>query len=286
MKLTNIHNVPQSLVNAVTNDRYDGPKGELKRISATGIIDSPRIHFLKSRHWAELTEDVSGRLWALLGTAVHAILERAEDSKSIKEERVNEEINGLVISGQMDILQEHKIEDWKTTSVWSVVFNPNGKPEWEKQLNIYAWLAHKRGFEIKELVINAILRDHQGSKAKADPTYPQIPFVSIPVNVWPIEQTESYLNGRVELFKSCAGLDDDKLPVCTSDEMWEKAGTWAVMKPGRKRAVAVCETELEAKNKCAPGCSIVERPAFRTRCESYCQVAAYCNIYKAYKGAA
>ena len=285
MKLTNKHNLSASVVRCIEKDTYQGPKGELNRVSATSIIDSPRIHFLKCRHWADLSQDVSGMLWALLGTSVHAMLERAEDDTTIKEERIDQDLNGITISGQMDVLAEHRIEDWKTTSVYKVIYNPTGDPGWIKQLNIYRWLASKKGFDVKELVVNAILRDHQGSKAKIDPAYPQTPFVTINLPVWPIEEIDSYLNGRVALFKSCAELADDKLPVCTFDEMWSKPDSYAVMKDGRKSAVAVCETEDEAKAKCAPGCTIVKRPGTRNRCEEYCLVKEFCNTYKATKEA-
>ena len=284
MKITNKHNLTKSIYNALVNNTYKGPKNELTRISVSTLKDAPRIHYLKVRHWEEIEEDASDRLWALLGTSVHAILERAEDAQSIKEERVEELVDGVIISGQMDILRESRIEDYKVTSVWSIVFNPNGKKEWELQQNIYRWLAYKRGFDVKELIINAILRDHQSSKAKADPTYPQIPFVSISLPVWPIEQAEAYIKERVELFKSCQNLTDTELPPCSADDMWEKAGTWAVMKPGRKTAVAVCDTELEAKNRCPEGCNIVHRPGARNRCDDYCPVNKWCNQYKAYKG--
>jgi len=283
MIITNKYNLPQSIVNAVSNDTYAGPRKESKRISVSTIKDSPRIHFLKIAHWDELTEDVSEALWKLLGQATHAILERAEDTKSITEERVEAELDGITISGQMDILQEHRIEDYKTTSAWSVIYNPNGKKEWEEQLNIYRWLASKKGFDIKELVINAILRDHQSSKAKSDPTYPQIPFVTIKLPVWPLEQTEAYLKDRIAKFKACMVLKEDELPPCTSEEMWEKEGSWAIMKAGRKTAVKVCSTELEAKNMCAPDCQVVYRPGTRNRCADYCPVAKFCNIYKSYQ---
>ena len=157
MKITNKHNLTKSIYNALVNDTYKGPKNELTRISVSTLKDAPRIHYLKVRHWEEIEEDASARLWALLGTSVHAILERAEDAQSIKEERVEELVDGVIISGQMDILRESRIEDYKVTSVWSIVFNPNGRKEWELQQNIYRWLAHKRGFDVKELIINAIL---------------------------------------------------------------------------------------------------------------------------------
>ena len=54
-----------------------------------------------------------------------------------------------------------KIQDYKVTSVWSVIptkDNPNGyKEDWEYQLNSYAWLGRKNGYRAKKLQIIAIL---------------------------------------------------------------------------------------------------------------------------------
>lgn len=285
MKITNKYGLPQSIVNAVTNDTYTGPKNDKIKISVSAIKDSPRIYFLKKNHWDKIEEDVSESLWRLLGQAVHAILERAEDKQSIVEERIEAELDGIVISGQMDILKSDTIEDYKTTSVWSIIYNPNGKDEWTKQLNIYKWLAHAKGFDIKKLIINAILRDHQSGKAKQDPTYPQIPFVSIELPVWSIPEIETYLKSRIALFKSCIGCKDNELPKCTPEDMWEKEGTWAVMKQGRKSAVKIFTNELEAKTNIEsyPGCSIVHRPGARNRCEDYCPVNKWCDQYQEYK---
>ena len=283
MKITNIHQLPQSLVNAIVNDTYQGPRNnELNRLGVTTLNGPARIYWLKKRHWEDIEEDVSERLWSLLGQSIHSVLERAEDSKSIKEERIEEVIDGITISGQIDVLQDSKIEDWKTTSVWQIVFNPKGKKEWEQQLNVYRWLAHKRGFDIKELIVNAILRDHQQSKAKADSTYPQIPFISIPISLWTIEQAEAYIKERVRAFKAASDCDDNQLPLCTPDEMWEKAGVWAVMKEGRKSAVKLCDTEQAAKDNCAASCSIVFRQGKRNRCEDYCAVNKFCSQYLEY----
>ena len=288
MKITNKHNLPESIVRAIANDKYTGPKSDSNKISVTTLIGPARIHYLKCKYWADLTEDVVDSIWKILGSAAHAVMERADSKDSIQEERLEKTIDGLTISGAFDLYdgKTQELHDYKTTSAYSIVYNPEGKPEWIQQMNIYAYLLSEAGFPVKGLKIIAILRDHSSAKFVPGGNYPEIPIHIINIPLWEKEKIEAYLKERVSIFKAAKGLDDDKLPACTKDEMWEKAGTWAIMKPGRKSAVAVCDTELEAKNKCVPGCTIVERPASRTRCEGYCPVSDYCNIYKAYKGAA
>jgi hypothetical protein len=72
MKLTNKHNLPDVFVKAVQNDGYSST-GD---ISTTTLVDAPQIRVLKQQH--EIVMDVSEMLWALLGTAMHNILERSE----------------------------------------------------------------------------------------------------------------------------------------------------------------------------------------------------------------
>lgn len=79
MKLTNKYNLPEPIYDAVKADPYKGGGW----ISTTTLIDSPQIRVLKKAHKDELSEDASDMLWALLGSAVHGVLERA----NIKNER-------------------------------------------------------------------------------------------------------------------------------------------------------------------------------------------------------
>lgn len=68
---TNRHNLPETIVKAVQYDthRLAGT------ISVTTLIDSAQIRVLKKLH--NYTEDVADAVYALLGTAVHHVLERA-----------------------------------------------------------------------------------------------------------------------------------------------------------------------------------------------------------------
>ena len=70
--LTNKHNIPEVFVRACMVDRHI-TKGD---ISTTQLIDAPQIRYLKAHN--DIEEDVSDRLWMLMGTAMHHVLERSE----------------------------------------------------------------------------------------------------------------------------------------------------------------------------------------------------------------
>jgi hypothetical protein len=269
MEITNNYNLPEQIVRAVT---FSTRPPQDCVISVTELIGPAWIRYLRRKHWQELSEDASERLWALLGQSVHYVVEQHELDNSIAEERLTAEFDGYTITGQADNYNgdSHSVEDWKVTSVWSFM---NGiKSEWEAQLNIYAWLWRKNGFQVVGLNINAILRDWQAGRANGD-GYPEIPFVVVPVSVWPNEKVEAYIRGRLEAHAAPAP--------CTPDEKWQNGDVWAVMKEGRKSAVKLHDSEEIANRHAAElGAkhTVVKRPGECTRCKSYCPVRALCEF--------
>lgn len=283
MKITNLFGMPQSIVNAIENDVYDGPKTETSdELSVTTLISPVRIYFLKKRHWNELTEDASKRLWSLMGQAVHSVLERAESKNNIVEERIKKEFDGTVISGKMDVMDETEIADYKFTSVWQYVHAPKGKPEHIAQVNVLRWLVYGIFPKVSKLTINLLLKDWSAGKAKSTPDFPRIPFVSISAPLWPLGVTEAYIQGRVEAFRAAAGLPDDQLPECTTEETWERPTVYAVVKDGGKRAIpgGLCSSMEIAKTMTGPKMHIEIRIGGRGRCAEYCIVSHLCNQYQ------
>lgn len=102
MVITNKFNLPAPLVSAIKNDPYV----HVGDISITSLIASPRKRQLELRHADEITEDASDRIWMLLGTSVHAILERADTRNHLTEERLTAKVLGWTVSGQPDLLGE------------------------------------------------------------------------------------------------------------------------------------------------------------------------------------
>lgn len=283
MKVTNKHNLPEPLVKAVTW----GLKPRTG-FSVTDLIQPPRVTQLTRRHWDELEVDASERIWVLIGSAIHYVLEKGELPDSFKEKTLKAEINGTTITGRPDLWHNRILDDYKITSVWSIVFNPKGKRDWHTQLNIYRWLYRMNGLESDELRICAILRDWQQSKT-GDHDYPPIPVVMIDIPIWDDATIESYISERVRLHTEAEKLPDDKLSYCTDEEMWAKPPKYALMHEKNKRAVALFNTSEEAENRLAKivegrGYHIQERPGKRVRCEGYCDISKFCPQYQEYKG--
>jgi hypothetical protein len=275
MKITNNAGLPESLVRAVRFSDYDKGKCDY---SVTQLIGPPRISVLKAKHDADIVEDASERLWALLGSAGHEVLRRSAEG-TLVEKRFFVDIMGKRISGQLDLLSTEKsIFDYKFTSVWAI--KEGLKDEWEQQLNMYAWMAAKNQLQIKKLFIVAIARDWSKNEAKRNPEYPQQQVKMFVVPVWPLNKTEAFIRERVTIHEAAK----KKLPECTAHERWQKDDLWAVTKNGNKRALRLHPNEASAKEHLAmegKNFHIEFRSGTSIRCESYCPVAPFCDQWKA-----
>lgn len=289
MKITNNQNLPAAVQRAVTNDPYDATGSD---ISATRLLQPPRITALTKKHYDSLEEDVSDRIWSLLGQSVHHVIERAsEGTQDITEQRLfvkNDMTHGWTLSGTFDYLShDGQLIDFKTTSAWSAMdATIKGKPEWEAQLNILDWLIRHSPSEIKikvkSLSIMAILRDWSKLKALTSDNYPKQQAVMIPIKRWSPEEQDEYVSNRIILHQ--AAMEVDEPPVCTPEERWNKPDTYAIMKDGRKSALRLLPTREEAEKylsdnnmKEGKGCQIVLRKGEDTRCAHYCSVNKFCS---------
>jgi len=285
MRLTNKFGLPDTIVNVLKRPTYSKGKAH---ISATELINSPRIVQLKRLHWDDIEEDASSMVWSLFGSAVHNILEHGKDEHHIVEERIHVLFEGWNISGAVDLQEVYEdgivINDYKTTTAWAVT---NDKPEWEEQLNIYSWLIQKaKKVPVKQLRIVAIIRDWSARDAVNREGYPQAPIVIIDQPLWPFKQAEDFILNRLQLHGEAyfESETDGKVAECTPEEMWEKPTSYAVIKIGGKRAKSLHETMEDAQHALnqVKGYEIQVRPGERTRCASYCQVNRFCTQYQKY----
>lgn len=292
MKLTNIHSLPDTIVNVIRRPTYSKGKANM---SVTELLNSPRIVQLKRKHWNELTEDASDMVWSIFGTAIHGVLEHGKGDNHIVEERIHVELDGMHISGAID-LQEITPEgiilsDYKTTSAWAVM---NEKQDWHNQLNSYAYLVEKaKNIPVIKLQIVAIVRDWNRRDAQNKEGYPKAPIVVIDIPLWPFAHREAYVRDRISLHGDAffEMETDGEMPECTPEECWEKPTTYAIKKDGNIRAKSVHETREAAEAALAAATEKAKkgekfllevREGSRVRCESFCQVAPFCQQHQAY----
>ena len=240
MILTNKFNLPKAFELAVGNDPYDKGSSD---VTVTQLISPPRIRVLFEQHRDEVTEDVSDRLWALLGTAVHKVLEQAgEGAGDAVEERLYTKMHGWTIGGKFDSLRAEsgKLSDFKVTSVWTRVFGSRMK-EWTEQLNLLAHLCRVNGRgPISELSIVAFYRDWQESKA-GDNKYPSSAVEEIPVECWTPDEAAFLMDVLVRKHQDA----EKNLPLCTDEDRW-----------------------------------LDHRSGKFRRCERYCPVASWCEQFR------
>lgn len=265
--LTNRHGLPLPIVRAVQNDPYD--RGDCD-FSVTQLLRPPQLARLASQH--ETTEDVADRIWALLGQAVHVILERAamDEVGALAETRkyMAVEVDGKPyrISGSFDHLTFVKgcLTDYKITSVYARA----GKAEWEAQLNLLRIILAANGYTAVRLQNVLIFRDWRPKEALRE-DYPESQVGVITVDLWPAERAYDYLVERIREHVAATPRP------CSDEERWHQPDVWALMKKGRKKAIRLFEKRPDhiALDKEQ---FIEHRPGAYRRCESYCDVASVC----------
>lgn len=260
---------PSPFQRALLRDDYS--KGD-SQFSVTGLLSPPLRTWLATLHKRE--ESAYGSFSALLGTAIHHILESNVDASTgeIAEKRVFAEICGAKVSGQMDLWENRTMFDYKSTRGVQDCM----KPDHYKQVNMNAYLAKLNGIESDNVAVVYIQMDWSYMQSTVNPSYPQSPF-KIFIHPYDEKMAVDTFNKAIpehlEALKGNARL-------CSKEEKWQKDDTYALMKPDGKRASKVCNTLEEAKAEIKPGQIIQVRKGERTFCDNFCGFKEHCYQYK------
>jgi len=283
MTISNIYNLPQPFVDLVSGDTYS--KGE-SDITTTGLAQPPKIAELTRRHASEITMDASEKVWTMMGTANHYVLEQIalrNPERYVTEQRFYMDIDGVKLGGQIDLFdrETETLWDYKVSSVYKAM--SDDKLEWTKQANVNKLLCEHNGIHPKKLAILLVCKDWKRKEAEFKADYPKCAILEIPLPIWQEAETLAYIKSRINLHNAAKLIEeDDAIPVCTEEERWAKPTTWAVLKEkGAKRAVNgglyELESEALAHAKRISG-AVEKRDGSNPRCENYCQVRQWCQF--------
>ena len=283
MKVTNKLNLPAAFVNAVSTTRHNAAGC----FSATTLNKGAKEIILNDRHFDEIEVDAADQVWAVWGTAVHAVLEKQPDN-NFHEESFKVPVGNGFVTGQVDSydMENATIYDWKTASVWKVQFADF--EDWRRQGMAYAWLLQQSGLEVKKCRFVALLKDHSKTKAKNDSSYPQSPVFIYEFDVTPedMAETRDRILNKVLGIEAAYELEDDFIEPCSDDERWADGEKWAVMKNGRKTAIKLFDNEADADamaGEMGNAYYVEHRPAISRKCLDYCNCKEFCSFYHAMK---
>jgi hypothetical protein len=280
MTITNKLNLPAGLVKAVSTERHNAALC----LSATTLLQGMKQIILTERHWDELEDDVSDRIWAIWGTAVHSLLEQ-EGETDFTEQEMSYKVGDITVTGRIDNydMQNGVICDYKTASVWKVKLGDFG--DWYRQGMIYAWLLSKNGFTVNTCRFIALLKDHSKTEAAREYQYPKNPVYvyEFPVTPKGLFEIGGFIRSKVNEYEKYREAADDDIPPCLSEERWDKPTKYAVMKQGRKTAVRLHDAEEAAEEmarELGSGHYVEKRPGESTKCQSFCTCCRFCHYYR------
>jgi hypothetical protein len=309
--LTNKRGLPLPLFLAIRNDQYEA-RGH---ISTTTLIDSPYVRALKKYNHYE--EDASDGVWALMGQAIHSVIERVGASFEGREFKAEEKLmikttgieykHEVEVSGTSDLIEIPEIEvvpggvilhDFKNVFVYVAkqgVASPAYK-KWTMQLNIYRYMIKEcLGLEVTDIFVHAFIRDWNRNRSEYTEGYPEYPVETFSVPVYSHKSILEFIKRRIDLHfiteeKYRTGRVNE-VPVCEPEDRWARPEIWKMLKFGGKRSLKnfVIKDDADRLNAKAyftqksqevKELTIKVEPGEDVRCVNYCAVNKFCSYYK------
>lgn len=314
MIYTNYTNVPLPLaVWLAADDGYDLERAP-HVISATSLMQPTKSLILANRVAISPTEDhkvdISDRLAARLGTAVHTAVEVAWLYSRVKalrelgypdsvidkirlnpdepgenpefdiyiEQRTNKAVGNWVVSGKFDFVYNGRVADVKTTQVYNWIKGSNDE-KYRIQGSIYRWL-NPEIITDDFIDVMMLFTDWKALNAKVDSEYPKRNMLVRTLPLMSIPETERWINARLANLERYMKANQKDMPECTPDELWMKPPKYAYYKnPKSTRATRVYDTPQEANAHRArdgiPGSVVSARPSEPKYCR-YCPGRPIC----------
>lgn len=266
--------------------------------SVTTLPRAPRQRVLYARHSHRVWVDPLSDLPKLQGKVVHEILEKYADEGDIVETRLGTLVEvpsfwNVYIHGQGDryVPSERLLQDWKFTSVWSVIRGIS--KGYIAQLNILRWLWSLQGGDpIEKMEDVFIFKDWRASDVGRIENYPAEPVLKVEAPMWSLEEILQYVKDRAIAHITADRTEDGQLALCSDEERWMEKSVYKVFKiepkTGELQKVAkhnspttegaeawAAEHPTDAKGK-EIKYQVVERKGQPKFC-AYCEVNSFCS---------
>ena len=305
MKYTNKHKMPAHIFRAIVaaDTKYSKVYADF---SVTGLLRPAHMAALERAHADEIEQDAADAVFRAWGTIAHAILADGHDGA---EQEIRHFVDVTVqtpagaetfrVSGQIDVVTTDdagrvSIIDTKTTSAAALQSGDvpyicadtgatyYGSEDWEKQVNIYAFLYESAtGKTVDGLRIAVLLRDWSKFRAGAD-GYPHAPALDLIVQKWPRDQVEGMIRERIAAHMAPAG------DACEPGERWESGPSFRVVGPNAPdknfRSIETATKAATSADKKGGTHAIEETPGTPKRCAAYCTVSQFCPFWLARGG--
>lgn len=311
MKITNLAGVPITLAVWAVNDSYDYVD-DPKYFSVTTLLKPVRQIILSKRvDYDSLNQDVEDYLATAMGTSIHDSIEKAwtqnyeknlaklgipenvikrfkinpteplaeDDIPIYLEQRAIKEYRGYRIGGKFDFVADGLLHDNKSTTAMKWTKGSSDK-DYMLQGSLYRWLNPDRITE-DFIRINFVFTDWSKLNALKDHNYPQHRAMYRDIPLLSIEDTERWVDKKLDLLERYWNAPQDEIPECTDEELWRTPTKYKYFaNPDSLRATKNFDSFTEANryfmlDKKGKGC-IKVFPGEARRCK-YCVASSICS---------
>lgn len=264
-KYSNISSVPLSMAVFLATDHYDHDDAT---ISVTTLIKPLRQVILGARipvgdASVELVQMTASRM----GTAIHDGIERAwlnhyrtamtalgypnkvidriiinpapgelrDDHIPIYlERRSKKQVGKHLVSGKFDFVGEGRLEDFKSTSVYSYISNCNDDKH-ALQGSIYRWL-NQDIITQDDMAIQYIFTDWSAARARSEANYPPQRIHQRILPLKSVSETQAYVEAKLAQIDQFWEAPEGQLPLCSDEDLWRSDPVFKYYKNPEKTA--------------------------------------------------
>jgi len=305
--------LPLSVAAYLAADFYDHVPNTL---SATALLKPTRQLILGKRVPKELqVNDLQSMVKSRIGTSIHDGVEKVwlgghyedamrslgYDESTIErivvnpapsavqpgqipvylEQRMFREHMGHRVSGKFDFIGDGHLQDVKTTSVFSYIYDTKTE-DYQLQGSIYRWLDQGQRITEDYMSILFIFTDWMAGKAKMDKNYPPNQAMQKKIPLLSLDDTEDYISNKLSDLAQFKDTDEPDLPRCSDKELWRKPATYKYYKDGNPNAARSTKNfdnpgdAYARQQKDGGGGIVVEKPGEVIACR-YCPAFPICT---------
>lgn len=258
MNYTNTSNIALALAVFLASDDYDYRPNT---ISVTTLMKSTRQVVLSKRiNPSEAFLDISSLIPSRIGTAIHTGIEKAWASPGLKsvikqlgypefvaqnivvnptkeylaenpkaipiyqEIRSEMELDGFIVTGKFDFVGEGIVQDFKTTSVYTYIYQSKVK-DYITQMSLYR-LLNPEIITKSYTIIHYVFTDWSKATAERTKGYPPSRIVAQKLELMSEEETKAFVKGKLAAIKMYKDAPEERIPLCNDEELWRKEATW------------------------------------------------------------
>ena len=314
MQYTNTTNIPLPLAVFLATDDYDY---QPDTISVTTLLKPIKQIILGRRLEKEdRFTDISGLVASRMGSAIHTAIEKAwtNPQRALKllgypqsvidkviinptkdqlkpdsipvymEQRTSKSIIGNTITGKYDFIAEGRVEDFKSTGVYSYL-NQTNRDKYILQGSLYRWL-NPDIITKDDMRINYIFTDWNKLESIKNKNYPANRVLTQVLSLKSIKETETYVRNKLSQIKKYEDSPESEIPMCNDEELWRKPAVWKYYKNPAKteRSTANFDNPLDATIKFNEdgGCGLIKEVKGQIMACKYCPAFSICQQKEIY----